>query len=59
MRNVIIAISAVAVLGVFANTARAESAEQNKQLIPMEYQDNYVHWQQCADVTGMCGVTTG
>jgi hypothetical protein len=55
----IIVISAVAALGVFANTAKAQSADQNQQPIPTQYQDDYGHWQHCADVTGMCGVTIG
>jgi invasion protein IalB len=60
VRKLIIVISAVAALGVFAtNTARAQAAEQNQQAIPAQYQDDYGHWQHCADVTGMCGVTTG
>lgn len=59
MRKLIIVISAVAALGVFANAARAQAAEQNQQAIPAQYQDDYGHWQHCADVTGLCGVTTG
>jgi hypothetical protein len=58
MRNLIIAILSIVALGV-SFAARAQSDEQSKQLIPVEYQDNYGHWKQCADVTGMCGVTTG
>jgi hypothetical protein len=55
----IIVISAVAALGAFANTARAQSTEQSQQPTPAQYQDDYGHWQHCADITGMCGVTTG
>ena len=58
MKKLIIVISAVAALGAFA-TARAQAAEQKQQPIPAQYQDDYGHWQHCADVTGMCGVTTG
>jgi hypothetical protein len=57
VRKWIIAVSAIAVMGVFA--ARAQAAEQSQQPIPAQYQDDYGHWQHCADVTGMCGVTTG
>ena len=59
MRTLIIVISAIAALVVFANTARAQAGDQNQPPIPAQYQDDYGHWQHCADVTGMCGVTTG
>jgi hypothetical protein len=59
VRTLIIVISAVAALSAFANTARAQAAEQNQQAIPAQYQDDYGHWQHCADATGLCGVTTG
>jgi invasion protein IalB len=59
VRKWIIAILAIAVIGVSANTARAQAAEQSQQPIPAQYQDDYGHWRHCADVTGMCGVTTG
>jgi hypothetical protein len=59
VRKLIIVISAVAVLGVCAGTARAQDGEQKQQAIPAQYQDDYGHWQHCADVTGLCGVTTG
>jgi invasion protein IalB len=59
VRKLIIVISAVAALGVGAGAARAQAAEQNQKPIPTQYQDDYGHWQHCADVTGMCGVTTG
>jgi invasion protein IalB len=59
VRKLIIAIAAVAALSAFANTARAQAVAQNQQPIPAQYQDDYGHWQHCADVTGMCGVTTG
>jgi len=59
VKKLIVVISAVAALGVFANPARAQAAEQKQQEIPAQYQDDYGHWQHCADVTGLCGVTTG
>jgi hypothetical protein len=59
VRKLIIVISAVTALGAFANIARAQAAEQKQKAIPTQYQDDYGHWQHCADVTGMCGVTTG
>ena len=61
MRKLSLALAAAMILGGVLSAAAQTPDTNNKagSLIQIEYHDAYGHWQQCADVAGMCGVTTG
>jgi hypothetical protein len=40
------------------NTRNSDTGK-NGSVIQTDYDDTYGHWQQCADIAGMCGVTSG
>jgi hypothetical protein len=54
-------VAAIILCGAFPGAAQTSPDTRNNadSLIQIEYRDTYGHWQQCADIAGMCGVTTG
>jgi hypothetical protein len=60
MRKLSLALAAAIILGGVLPAA-TQTPDTNKagSLIQIEYRDTYGHWQRCADVAGMCGVTAG
>jgi hypothetical protein len=61
MRKLSLALAAAVILsGVLPAAAQTpDTNDKAGSLIQIEYRDTYGHWQQCADIAGMCGVTTG
>jgi hypothetical protein len=54
-------VAAIIVCGAVPSAAQTFPDARNNadSLKQIEYRDTYGHWQQCADIAGMCGVTTG
>jgi hypothetical protein len=65
MRKLRLALIAAIILGAAFPVAaqpqdtRNSDTGRNGSVIQTDYDETYGHWQQCADIAGMCGVTTG
>jgi hypothetical protein len=60
MRKLRLALIVVIILGAaFPAAAQPSDTRKNGSVIQTDYDDTYGHWQQCADIAGMCGLTTG